>query len=222
VNVAWAILRKDLLGEWRSRDRVVSMLIFALLMAVVFFFALPDARGEDWTGLLPGLLWTAYVFMSLLGLNRSFALELENDALSGLALAPGNRGFVFLGKALANFVLISLVELVTAAVFAVLFDVDLVGAAPSLALVVGLGTFGIAAIGTLLGAMAVRTRFREVLLPILLLPALFPVLAGAVEATRAAVSALPLPFQAVQLLIVIDGIYLVVGFLGFDYIILDE
>lgn len=222
MNVAWAILRKDLLGEWRSRDRVVSMLIFALLMAVAFFFALPDARGEDWTGLLPGLLWTAYVFMSLLGLNRSFALELENDALSGLALAPGNRGFVFLGKALANFVLISLVELVTAAVFAVLFDVDLVGAAPSLALVVGLGTFGIAHIGTLLGAMAVRTRFREVLLPILLLPALFPVLAGAVEATRAAVSGLPLPFQAIQLLIVIDGIYLVVGFLGFDYIILDE
>jgi heme exporter protein B len=111
---------------------------------------------------------------------------------------------------------------VTAAVFAVLFDVDLVGAAPSLALVVGLGTFGIAHIGTLLGAMAVRTRFREVLLPILLLPALFPVLAGAVDATRAAVSGLPLPFQAVQLLIVIDGIYLVVGFLGFDYIILDE
>jgi heme exporter protein B len=222
MNVAWTILRKDLLGEWRSRDRVLSMLIFSLLMAVAFFFALPDARPADWVGLLPGLLWTAYVFSSLLGLNRSLALELENDALSGLALAPGNRGFVFLGKALANFVLISLVEFATAAVFALLFGVDLIDAAPSLALVVSLGTFGIASIGTLLGAMAVRTRFRELLLPILLLPALFPVLAGAVDATRAAVYGLPLPFEAIQLLIVIDGIYLVVGFLGFDYILLDE
>ncbi len=222
MSVAWTILRKDLLGEWRSRDRVLSMLIFSLLMAVAFFFALPDARAEDWVELLPGLLWTAYVFSALLGLNRSLALELENDALSGLALAPGHRGFVFLGKTLANFVLISFVEAVTAAVFALLFGVDLLGAAPALALVVALGTIGIASIGTLLGAMAVRSRFREVLLPILLLPALFPLLAGAVDATRAAVLALPLPFEAIQLLIVIDGIYLVVGFLGFDYILLDE
>ncbi len=221
MRVAWTILWKDLLGEWRSRDRMVAMLIFSFLMAIVFWFALPDRRPDEWAELLPGLLWTAYVFASLLGLNRSFALELENDALAGLALAPGNRGFVFLGKALASFVLISFVELITAAVFALLFGVDLTGAAPGLAAVVALATWGIACIGTLLAVMAVRTRFRELLLPILMLPALFPVLAGAVEATRAAVAGASLPFEAVQLLIVVDGIYLVVGFLTFDYI-LDE
>ena len=224
MNVALAILWKDLLSEWRSRDRVIAMLIFSLLMAVVFHFALPEQRPEELRALAPGLLWTAFVFASLLGLNRAFALELDNDALSGLALAPGNRGFIFVGKASANFVLISIVEVLTAAVFALFFDLDLVPDASTLGrhlVVAGLGTLGIASIGTLLAAMAVRTRFREVLLPILLLPALFPVLAGSVAGSIAVVGGEPIPFESLQLLIVIDGIYLVVSFLSFDYI-LDE
>jgi heme exporter protein B len=224
MNTSLAIFWKDLLSEWRSRDRVIAMLIFSILMAVVFHFALPDQRPEEMRALAPGLLWTAFVFASLLGLNRAFALELENDALSGLALAPGNRGAVFVGKAAANFVLIMLVEILTAAVFALLFSLDL---APDLATlgrllaVALLGTLGLASIGTLLAAMAVRTRFREVLLPILLLPALFPVLAGAVSASLAVLDGGTIPFESLQLLIVVDGIYLVVSFLGFDYI-LDE
>jgi len=221
VNVALAILWKDLVSEWRSRDRVVAMLLFALLIAVVFHFALPELRPEQTRAAAPGLLWTAYVFAGVLGLNRSFALELENDALSGLALAPGNRGWIFLGKAAANFILIGVVEAITAGVFALFFDLDLRPAVPGLLGVVSLGTLGICEVGTLFSAMSVRTRFREVLLPILLLPALFPVLAGAVRGTIAAMNAEALPFEAVQLLIVIDGIYLVVAFIGFDYI-LDE
>jgi heme exporter protein B len=221
MRVALAILWKDLVSEWRSRDRVIAMLLFSLLMAVVFHFALPNQRPEQVRALAPGLLWTAYIFASVLGLNRSFALELENDALSGLALAPGNRGWIFAGKAAANFVLISLVEALTACVFALFFDLDLIDAAPALAGVVALGTLGICSIGTLLAAMSVRTRFREVLLPILLLPALFPILAGSVAGTLAAVQGQAPDFEAIQLLIVVDGIYLVVSFLGFDYI-LDE
>ncbi|HIF96672.1 MAG TPA: cytochrome C biogenesis protein [Myxococcales bacterium] len=221
MNVTLAILWKDLLSEWRSRDRVVAMLIFSILMAVVFYFALPDHRPEELRALTPGLLWTAYIFAALLGLNRSFALELENDALAGLALAPGNRGWIFLGKAAANWVLISIVQVLTAGVFAVFYRVDLMPALPGLAAVIGLGTVGIAAAGTLLAAMAVRTGFREVLLPILLLPALFPILAGAVEGSLAAVAGGPVPFESLQLLIVVDGVYLVVAFLGFDYV-LDE
>jgi heme exporter protein B len=221
MNVTLAILWKDLLSEWRSRDRVVAMLIFSILMAVVFYFALPDRRPEELRALTPGLLWTAYIFAALLGLNRSFALELENDALAGLALAPGNRGWIFLGKAAANWVLISIVQVLTAGVFAVFYRVDLMPALPGLAAVIGLGTVGIAAAGTLLAAMAVRTGFREVLLPILLLPALFPILAGAVEGSLAAVAGGPVPFESLQLLIVVDGVYLVVAFLGFDYV-LDE
>lgn len=221
MNVALAILWKDLLSEWRSRDRVVAMLIFSILMAVVFYFALPDRRPEELRALTPGLLWTAYLFAALLGLNRSFALELENDALAGLALAPGNRGWIFLGKAAANWVLISIVQVLTAGVFAVFYRVDLMPALAGLAGVIGLGTVGIAAAGTLLAAMAVRTGFREVLLPILLLPALFPILAGAVKGSLAAVAGEAVPFESLQLLIVVDGVYLVVAFLGFDYV-LDE
>jgi heme exporter protein B len=221
MRVALAILIKDLISEWRSRDRVVAMLLFSILMAVVFHFALPDQRPEAMRDLFPGLLWTAYLFASLLGLNRSFALELENDALSGLALAPGNRGWIFLGKASANFVLISTVQLLTASVFALLYDVDLIPVVPALAAVVMLGTAGISCVGTLLAAMAVRTRFREILLPLLLLPALFPILSGAVSGSQAAFAGETLPFEVIQLLIVADGVYLVIGFLGFDYV-LDE
>jgi heme exporter protein B len=221
MNVALAILWKDLLSEWRARDRVVAMLIFSILMAVVFYFALPDRRPEELRILTPGLLWTAYLFAALLGLNRSFALELENDALAGLALAPGNRGWIFLGKATANWVLISIVQILTAAVFAVFYRVDLIPVLPGLVSIIGLGTVGICAAGTLLAAMAVRTGFREVLLPILLLPALFPILAGAVKGSLAAVAGETVPFESLQLLIVVDGIYLIVAFLGFDYV-LDE
>jgi heme exporter protein B len=221
MNVALAILWKDLVTEWRSRDRVVAMLLFSVLMAVVFYFALPGQRPEQLQALAPGLLWTAYLFAALLGLNRSFALELENDALAGLALAPGNRGWIFLGKAAANWVLISIVQVLTAGIFAVFYRVDLLPGLAGLAGVVGLGTVGICAAGTLLAAMAVRTGFREVLLPVLLLPALFPILAGAVRGSIAAVAGEPVPFESVQLLIVVDGVYLVVAFLGFDYV-LDE
>jgi heme exporter protein B len=221
LNTWAAILWKDLVSEWRRRDRVVAMLLFSLLVVVVFHFALPESGGESARADLPGLLWIAYVFAALLGLNRAFAMELENDALSGLALAPGDRGFVFLGKASANFVLIGLVQLATAFVFAVVFDVDLWPVAPALAAVVALGSLGLCAMGTLFSAMAVRTRFREVLLPILLLPTLYPVLAGAVQGTASVLETGSIPFESLQLLLVVDGIYLIASFLGFEYI-LDE
>ena len=221
MNVALAILWKDLVTEWRSRDRVMAMLLFSMLVVVVFHFALPSHTRASALENAAGLLWVAYVFAANIGLNRSFALELENDALSGLALAPGERGWIFVGKALANFCLIGIVQIVTAFVFALAFDLDLLGIAPQLAGIVALGSVGICSAGTLFSAMSVRTRLREVLLPILLLPALFPVLAGVVAGTRSLIVEGNVSFEAIQLLLVIDGIYLVVSFLGFEYI-LDE
>ena len=121
----------------------------------------------------------------------------------------------------ANFVLLSLVQVLTALAFALFYGVDFTSSIWELSLTIALATLGICSVGTLLAAMAVRTRLREVLLPILLLPALVPILAGAVRATLSVMAGQDLPFSAIQLLIVIDGIYLVVSFLGFDYI-LDE
>lgn len=221
MNIALAILWKDLITEWRARERVIAMLLFSILTAVIFYFALPDQRPETLRTLTPGLLWTAYLFAAILGLNRSFALELENEALSGLALAPGGRGWIFLGKAAANFILLSLVQALTALAFALFYGVDFSSSALNLAAVIMLATLGICSVGTLLAAMAVRTRLREVLLPILLLPALVPVLSGAVHGTLSVMAGEGIPFSSVQLLIVIDGIYLVISFLGFEYI-LDE
>jgi heme exporter protein B len=196
------------------------MLVFSLLVVLVFYFALPGS-AEDLQRSAAGLLWVAYLFAAVLGLNRAFTLELENDAIAGLALAPANRGWIFAGKAAASFVLISAVELVTAFVFAVLLDLDLWPVALPLAGVVALGTLGIASVGTLFAAMAVRTRLREVLLPILLIPALFPVLSGAVAGSTAVLAGEPPPASSLQLLVVVDGVYSIVSFLGFDYI-LDE
>lgn len=221
MNTLLAILWKDLVSEWRSRDRVVAMALFAFLVVIVLRFALPDTDPGEVLRLAPGLLWVAYVFAAILGLNRAFALELENDALAGLALAPADRGFVFLGKALANFVLIGVVQAASALVFGVAFSLDFWPIAAKLAGVVALGTLGISCVGTLFAAVSVRTRYREVMLPLLLLPLLMPVLLGAVSATTSLLLEGRVPFAPVQLLIVTDAVFLIVSFVGFEYV-LDE
>ncbi|MDJ0868388.1 MAG: heme exporter protein CcmB [Myxococcota bacterium] len=221
MSVLLAILWKDLVSEWRSRDRAVAMALFAFLVVVVFWFSMPGGDPGLAPKLAPGLLWVAYVFAAILGLNRAFALELENEALSGLALAPTDRGWVFLGKAAANFVILALVQAATALVFALAFDLDLLPVAGRLAGVVALGSLGLCSVGTLFAAVSVRTRYREVMLPLLLLPLLLPVLLGAVGATSALLTAGELPFRPIQLLIVTDAVFLIVSFIGFEFV-LDE
>ena len=221
MNVLLAVLWKDLITEWRGRDRVVSMGIFALLVVVIFHFSLPAGATRETQELAPALLWIAYVFAAILGLGRAFSLELENDALSGLALVPCDRGFVFLGKAAANFVILGVVQLLVALVFALVFELHLWRLAAPLALVVALGSLGICTVGTLFAAVAVRTRFREVMLPLLLLPMLVPILSGAVRATQVLLQDGALEFEPVRLLLVCDGIYAIVSYLLFDYVLDD-
>lgn len=221
MNVSLAILWKDLLIEWRSRDRVLAMILFSLLVVVIFHFALPGGASAQTRANAPGLLWVAYVFASLFGLGRAFSLELENDAFSGLALAPVDRGWVFLGKAAANLVILGVVQAVTALAFALVFELDLAKIAAPLAAIVLLGSLGLCSIGTLFAAVAVRTRFREVMLPLLLLPLLIPLLSGAVRATSQLLATGTLPWEPVQLLLVTDATYLIISFVTFDYV-LDE
>ena len=197
------------------------MLLFSLLVVVVFHFALPGGAGERTRDLAPGLLWVAYVFAAVLGLNRAFSVELENDALTGLALVPRDRGWVFLGKALASFLILGVVQAITALAFALVFGLDLRGEWLSLSGVVALGNVGLCSVGTLFGAIAVRTRFREVMLPLLLLPLLIPVLSGAVRATQDLLAGGALAFEPLQLLLVTDAVYLIASFVGFEFV-LDE
>src|SRR5262249_13889760 len=178
VNAFLAVLWKDLLHEWRSRDRLVAMLVFSALVVVVFHFALPRGAGSATRPAAPGRLWFAPASAARLGPGRPSAPGLGTAALAGLALAPAERGWIFLGKWAANVVLLGLVQAVTAVVFGVVFEVDWMPVAGRLALVAALGNLGLCAIGTLAAAVAVRTRFRELLLPLLVLPLLWPVLSG--------------------------------------------
>jgi heme exporter protein B len=221
VKALLAVLWKDLLSEWRSRDRLVAMAVFALLVVVVLYLAAPPGEGPEARAHVPGLLWVAYLFAGVLGLNRAFATELENEALSLLALAPVERGWIFLGKALASLLLLLVVQAATAVAFALAFDLDLWPVAGRLAGVAALGAAGLCSLGTLFSAIAVRTQYREVMLPLLLLPLLVPVLLGAVRATNALLLEGTLPWPALQLLLVTDGVFLIVSFLTFE-VVLDE
>lgn len=221
MNVALSLLLKDLATEWRSRDRIVAMTVFSFLVVVVFQFAWPPMEPAEVVRFAPGVLWVTYVFAAVIGIGRTFAMELENDAMTALALAPGTRGWIFLGKATATWTLITLVQAMTAGVFALFFRVDLWTGLAGTAAIAALANVAICSIGTLLSAMSVRSRFRDVLLPVLLIPTLIPVLAAAVRGTTATLAGDGLPFSALQPLIVISGIYLILCFLLFDFV-LDE
>jgi heme exporter protein B len=221
VNALLAVLWKDLLTEWRSRDRAIAMLLFSMLMVVIFHFSLPGGATNATRAYAPGLLWVAYVFAALLGLGRSFAIELENDAIEGLARAPVDRGWVLLGKTIANLVILAFVQAVTACVFALVFEMDLTPVALELAGVIALGSLGLCSVGTFFAAVAVRTRLREVMLPLLALPFYTPVLVAATRATNQLFETGAVSFEPIQFLIVIDGIYLIASFILSDFV-LDE
>lgn len=179
---AWAIARKDLLLEARSRERLVSMGTFAVLVAVVFAFALdPSVRARSVAG---AMIWVTVLFAGTLGLGRSFALETEADALSGLVTAPLDRGALYLGKLLANLAIVLVVEAVIFPVYALFFGLSWAGSLLALSAVVFLATVGFMALGTLFAAIAAHTRLGETLLPILLLPLLVPVVVFATGATQ--------------------------------------
>jgi len=176
----WAILVKDMAVELHTREMISAMLVFSILALLIFSFAL-DLRGAMARAAAPGVLWATVAFAGTLGLSRSLAREQQTGCMDGLLLAPVDRSAIFLGKALGNAILMGLVEVVLLPLFSALFGVPLLR--PGVLLVTALGTVGYAAVGTLLAAIAVNTRAREVMLPIMLLPLAIPVLIASVRAT---------------------------------------
>ena len=175
-----ALLWKDVLLELRTKDIVVSVLVFALLVIVIFNFAI-DPSPPMVAIVAPGILWVAVTFGGILGLTRSFALEKERGNIHGLLLTPVGRDAIFFGKMLGTFVFMVVVELAVFPIFAVLFNIEVF--LPGLIPIALLATLGIAALGTVFSAMALNTRSREVMLPLLFLPVVIPVIVAAVEAT---------------------------------------
>ncbi len=181
LHTVWVVFRKDLRVEWRGRQGVPVMLVFALLVVFLFNFALqlnPDLQA----GLAAGLLWVSLAFASTLGLNRSVSLERENNALDGLLLAPADRSAIFFGKMLSNLLFTLLVALVLLPVFSLFYKQNMLN--PTLLLVILLGLGAYTSLGTLLAALSIQTRTRDVLLPVLLYPLALPILIAAVEASR--------------------------------------
>ena len=213
-----ALVWKDILLETRTKDIVVSVLLFSLLTIVVFNFAL-EPTPQMIALVAPGVLWVAIVFGGVLGLTRSFTLEKEHGNLQGLMLAPVSRDTIFFGKMLANFLFMLLVEVVVFPIFAVLFNLS--SASPQLVVVAVLATLGIATVGTMFSAMAVNTRAREVMLPLLFFPVAIPVIVAAVEATGLVFqnSGLSELARWLSLMAAFDAVFLVVCPIGFHVVI---
>ena len=215
----WTLVRKDVISEFRTREVLGAGLIFALLILVICNFAL-DLRADNAAEIAPGVLWIAFIFAGTLGVGRAFAAERDRGTLEGLLMAPIDRGALYLAKTVTNALLMVIVQLVSLPIFVVLFDARL--AWLEALTVLALGTIGFSGVGTLMAAIAVNTRARDLMLPLLLFPLEVPVVIASVKATALALGAHPaeaIPW--LQLLIGFDVVVVATAFLVFEYVVDD-
>jgi heme exporter protein B len=217
IDALAALVRKDLLSEYRSRAALTGAMVFSLLALVTFNFAF-DVKGENVGDLAPGVLWMVFIFAGLLGVGRGFAVEIDRGTLDGMLLAPIDRSIIYGAKATTNVILMGIVQIVSLPIFLAMFDVQ-----PRLAeltAVLVLGTVGFSVVGTLCAAIAASSSAREVLLPLLLLPLEAPVVIASVQATAAAIGEQgtdTLPW--LQLLLGFDVVLVACAVLMFEYIV---
>jgi len=218
LRVIGAIVWKDIAAELRNRQMISAMLVFALLVVLIFNFAFELDIGTRET-VTSGVLWVTFAFAGTLGLNRSMAMEKDRDCQDGLLLAPIDRSALYFGKVIGNLLFMLIVEAIILPLYSVLYNVNLF--LPGLALVIVLGSWGYVAVGTLLATMAVQTRMRDVLLPILLFPVVLPVLIPALKASNAFLQAFEVGdiMPWINILIVYDLIFTAIAFLVFEYVV---
>ena len=202
-----ALTRTDLLLELRARDTLPAMLLFVVAVFVVFHFSLPASSSDLAAN---GLLWVAIVFTALLGLGRAFVPEREQRVFDGLVLAPSDRSAIWLAKSIATFGFLALAEVVALPVFALFFN----GVDGATIAAVVLADVGICAVGTFVGAMAVVTRARDLLLPLLFLPLAIPILIGGVGASVVAAPGRYLAFLGLY-----DALFALVCWAAFEYVV---
>jgi heme exporter protein B len=213
-----AVVWKDLAAELRSRELLSAMLVFALLVILIFNFAL-ELDVKTRATVTSGVLWVTFSFAGTLGLNRSMAMEKDRGCLDGLLLAPVDRSAIYFGKAIGNLVFMLIVEAIVLPVYSVLYNINLFK--PGLLLVILLGSIGYVAVGTLLSSMAVQTRTRDILLPILLFPLIIPVLIAAVRASNGFLQGIEMAEITpwINLLVVYDIIFIAIAFMVFDFVV---
>jgi heme exporter protein B len=214
----FAIVRKDILSEIRTKESIVSVLVFTLLVIIVFNFAF-DSSTQTMELVGPGILWVTFAFAGVISMNRSFLIEREEGCIEGLLACPVPREAIYLGKMFGTFIFMLVIEIVALPIFAFLFNLSVLSF--QIIIVTLLTTIGFVSVGTLFSAMAVNTKAREMVLPILFLPIISPVIIAAVKAAGLALSGESWSSMATWLEIIaaFDVVFVVASYLLFAYII---
>jgi len=213
-----AITWKDILSEMRTKEIVFSVLVFTLLVIVIFNFAF-SASQQMIALVAPGILWVTFAFAGVLSLNRSFIMEKEEGCFEGLMACPISREVIYVGKVLGSLLFMLIIEAIALPIFALLFNLTVLSA--QLVVITVLTTIGFVAVGTLFSALAVNTKAREMVLPILFLPIIIPIIICAVKASELALSGESWGELAswLQIIGAFDALFLVVSYLIFGFVI---
>src|SRR6266852_4132441 len=218
LNLTAVNVRKDLRLEWRSKDVLNSMFFFCLLVVVIFSFAF-EPTAEESRLMAGGLVWIAFLFSTTMALNQSWARELRNGVLDAYRVSPAPAEALFLGKCLANFILIVALECLMAPLFVVFYNLNSVGPLWQLVLISLLGTWALVVNGTFFAAMSIRTRNRELMLPLLLLPISIPAVITMVTATTQVLSGEGSPVAQMKFLAGYCVIFTTACFLLFETVL---
>lgn len=212
------IIWKDVISEIRTKESISSVLVFTLLVIVVFNFAF-GSNPEAMRTVAPGILWVTFAFAGVLSLNRSFIMEREDNCIEGLMVCPISRETIYVGKMLSSLIFMLIVEIIALPIFTMLFNIPVLSG--EIVAITFLTTVGFVAIGTLFAAMAVNTKAREMVLPILFLPIVSPIIVSAVKASDQALSGETWGSLSswLQIIIAFDVIFIVASFLVFSFVI---
>ena len=218
IAAAMLVARKDLAVELRTRSAFLSVVVFALLAIVIFFFAW-DPTAVTSIDLAPGVLWVTFTFAGLLGLHRSFGVEMQDRAIDALLIAPVERESIYLGKAIANTVFTAALLVVAVPALALFYNLPFGLPLATLGAVALLASIGLVAVGTLFSSMSVNTRLTELLLPMLSLPFFVPIVMASAGASTVLIAGRPVAeaMPWLRILIAFDIVFAVACALAFPY-----
>ena len=218
LAIVRATLAKDLRLEWRSKDAINSMLFFALLVVVIFSFSF-DLTAEESRRIAGGLMWVALLFAAVVALNQTWARELRNQVLDAYRVSPAPAEALFVAKTVGNFIFVALLQVLMAPLFIIFYNLRSVGPTYQLVLAFALGTWALVSNGTFFAAMSIRTRSREVMLPLLLFPISIPALLAMVSATSAVLTGEGDAHLSLVFLAVYDVVFTIVGLFLFETVL---
>ncbi|MGI9553285.1 MAG: heme exporter protein CcmB [Thermodesulfobacteriota bacterium] len=223
MNSIKTILWKDIISELRTKELISSMAAFSIVLIVLFNFSLTITR-ENAVFIVPPLLWISIVFIGTLGLSRSFAIEKENSAITGVLLSPVDRSMLYFAKVLSNFIFIFIIQIILTALFIFLFNLSFKGSFFNLVIVYIVGGLGFSSLGTLFSTMAINTKLRELILPVILFPLLIPLLINAIKATEILFNGgiFGEIVPNIKILVCFDIIFLVSSALVYEYVVEDS